>query len=44
MVPAQAGDGDGTERGRLGLAIGPRRAAGLRRLQGLAGTMAGQAG
>jgi hypothetical protein len=44
LVPAQAGDGDGTERGRLGLAIGSRRAAGLRRLQGLSGTVAGRAG
>ena len=44
MVPARAGDGDGTERGRLALAIGSRLAAGLRRLRGPAGTMAGQAG
>jgi hypothetical protein len=44
LVPAQAGDGDGTERGRLGLAVGSFREAGLRRSQGPGRTMAGQSG
>ena len=44
MVPAQAGDGDRTERGRAGLAGGSSWEAGLRRIQGPGRTTARQPG